>query len=164
MADQVEIKAKLASLQALAPDGYALAFHVRFTTPTFLFQTYDRKWLDHYTQEGYVMSDPAVHWGFENTGVVDWDQLRDKDPANVLVAAAEHGLRYGISWAVGDDAGQSLGSFARSDRKFTQGEIDQIVAIVTDLHVLTHNLQALSPDTAATLKEMSILYTHPTND
>jgi LuxR family transcriptional regulator len=164
MSGQAEIQAKLVALQALTPAGYALAFHVRFTTPTFLFQTYDRKWLDHYSQHGYVMSDPTVHWGFENRGVCDWEDLKANDPADVLVAADAHGLKHGISWAIGDDSSHSLGSFARSDRKFTEDEIAELITIVTELHDLTNNLQALSPEMAAALKELSIMYTHPTND
>lgn len=164
MLGQTEIQEKLVELQALTPTGYALAFHVRFTTPTFLFQTYDRNWLEHYSQHGYVMSDPTVHWGFENRGVCDWEDLKDNDPANVLVAAAEHGLKFGISWAIGDESSHSLGSFARSDRKFSADEISNLIAIVTELHNLTNNLQALSPVTAAALKELSISYTHPADD
>lgn len=164
MSGQAEIKSKLVALQEKVPAGYALAFHVRFTTPTFLFQTYDRKWLEHYSQHGYVMSDPTVHWGFENRGTCNWEDLKSNDPANVLVAAAEHGLNYGISWAIGDETSQSLGSFARSDRQFTDEEKAELIEIVTELHDLTNNLEALSPETADALKELSILYTHPAND
>lgn len=164
MVVQVEIKSRLARLQEMAPAGYALGFHVRFTTPAFMFQTYDSAWLEHYSKNGLIMTDPIVHWGFENRGYKSWAELSDNDPKNVLGAAAEHGLNHGISWSVGDDDSHSLGGFARTDRMFDQGEIDELMQIVTELHNLTHNLQALSPDTSADLKEMSILYTHPAND
>ena len=164
MSVQTNIKSKLVALQEQAPAGYALALHVKFTTPTFLFQTYDRKWLEHYSQHGYVMSDPTVHWGFENSGVCDWEDLKANDPANVLVAAADHGLKYGITWAGEGEGSRSLASFARTDRAFNASEIDELIAIITELHELTHNLQSLSPETAAALKELSILYTHPAID
>jgi LuxR family transcriptional regulator len=164
MTGQVEIKAKLAELQALVPAGFALALHVRFTTPTFLFQTYDRKWLDHYSQQGYVMSDPAVHWGFENRGSRTWAELADMDVAGVFKAAADHGLHYGIAGAVGDDTSPSICAFARGDREFSEAETEVIMGHFKEIHALTTNLQMLSPETAAALKEMSILYTHPAND
>jgi len=164
MADQAAIKQKLADLMALAPMGFALALHVRFTTPTFLFQTYDRKWRDHYTQHGYVMSDPAVHWGFENRGTRTWAELEHMDTAGVFKAAAEHGLRYGIVCALGEDTSPSFCAFARQDRDFTQAETDEIMAHLREMHALTDDLQALSPATITVLKEMSIFYTHPAID
>lgn len=164
MAGQAEIKAKLAVLKGLAPSGFALALHVRFTTPTFLFQTYEKKWLEHYSQNGYVMSDPAVHWGFENRGSRTWAELADLDEAGVFKAAADHGLKYGIACAVGEDASPSICAFARPDREFSKEETDEIMGHLHEIHALTDNLQSLSPETAAALKEMSILYTHPAND
>jgi LuxR family transcriptional regulator len=164
MTGQAEIKAKLAELQVLSPSGYALALHVRFTTPTFLFQTYDRKWLDHYSQNGYVMTDPAVHWGFENRGTRTWAELADLDVAGVFKAAANHGLNYGIAGAVGEDASPSICAFAREDRDFTPEETEEIMGHMREIHALTDNLPSLSPETAAALKEMSILYTHPANE
>ena len=97
MADQDTIQDKLGKLKEAAPAGYALAMHVRFTAPTFLFQTYDRKWLDYYSQNGLVMSDPTVHWGFENRGFVLWSDLVASDTAKVMEQAATYGLNYGVT-------------------------------------------------------------------
>lgn len=164
MAGQAEIQNKLAALMALAPMGFAMALHVRFTTPTFLFQTYDRKWLDVYTKRGYVMSDPAVHWGFENRGVRTWTELAYMDTAGVFKAAAEHNLNYGLICALGDDSSPSFCACASDKREFTQEETDEIMGHLNDIHALTDNLQSLSPETAAALKEMSVLYTHPSDN
>jgi len=60
MANQLEIHRLLEEVQKIATAGFALALHVRFTTPTFLFQTYDKEWLDYYSQNGFVMSDGFV--------------------------------------------------------------------------------------------------------
>ncbi len=84
MQDQAGILRTVERLTALAPSGYAIALHVRFTTPTFLFQTYPREWIEVYTQRGYVMSDPTVMWGFSNTGRVRWSDLADQDSAGML--------------------------------------------------------------------------------
>lgn len=164
MALQTEIQTSLAKLKTMAPAGYALGFHVRFTAPLFMFQTYDKVWLEHYSKSGFIMSDPVVHWGFTNRGVCDWENLRDDDPQGIMVSAAEHGLKHGISWSIGEGDSHSLGGLARSDRRFTADEIEEMMAIITNLHEITDNLQILSPETADALQEMSISYTHPAND
>lgn len=164
MTDQLMVKDKLADLQALAPAGYAIAMHVRFTTPTFLFQTYDRKWLDYYSQKGLVMSDPTVAWGFENRGVKDWADLAGNDPNGVLKAAKEHGLTYGITCSIGSEASPSFGSFSRADRAFQPDEVTTLSAAMAQLHTATDNIKVLSPETGAALREMSIHYTHPAGE
>ena len=68
MSSRSEIERYLAQLGELSPSGFAIAFHIRYTTPAFLFQTYDRRWLDLYSQKGLVMQDPIVSFGFTETG------------------------------------------------------------------------------------------------
>lgn len=161
MADQSIIQDKLGKLKDMCSAGYALAMHVHFTAPTFLFQTYDRAWLEHYSQKGLVMSDPTVHWGFENRGFVDWSSLIGTDPDHVLQQAADFGLNHGITCSVGPESRPSIGSFARSDRTYTPAEAEALCQELSDLHSLTDNLQELSPETADALRKMSIKYTHP---
>lgn len=161
MAASDAIQEKLVDLKAMAPAGYALAMHVHFTAPTFLFQTYERSWLDHYSQKGLVMSDPTVHWGFENRGVIAWSDLVGQDPQNVLGEAADHGLRYGMTCSFGPESRPSIGSFARGDRPFDESEAAILRQNLEDLHHLTDNLKVLSPETAAALRKLSIEYTHP---
>jgi LuxR family transcriptional regulator len=105
-------------LKTIATAGFAPAFHVRFTTPTFLFQTYPKDWLDYYSQNGLVMSDPTVMWGFENTGAVDWAALQANDSAGVLAKAAEYGLKHGATYATEIDGSHSIGTFARTQTVF----------------------------------------------
>lgn len=161
MADQNIIQDKLGKLKDMCPAGYALAMHVHFTAPTFLFQTYDRAWLEYYSQKGLVMSDPTVHWGFENRGFVDWSSLTDMDTDHVMQQAAGFGLNHGITCSFGPESRPSIGSFARSDRPFTTAEAETLSQELTDLHNLTDNLEVLSPETAEALRRMSINYTHP---
>ena len=122
MSAQLEIRHILGDLMDTATAGFALAFHVRFTTPSFLFQTYPKDWLDYYSQNGLVMSDPTVAWGFENTGAIGWSDLTASDSAGVLAKAAEFGLKHGATCATGSDESRSIGSFARADRDFTDAE------------------------------------------
>lgn len=161
MTKQTLIKKNLVVLKDKAPAGYALALHVHFTAPTFLLQTYDRKWLEYYSKQGLVMTDPIVRWGFENRGYKFWADLEADDPAGVLKAAADHGLGYGVVCSVGTDTSFSIGGFARNDRAYTEQEADELSAIMEEVHGLTDNLKVLSPETAAELTKLSIEYTHP---
>ncbi|WP_085879321.1 autoinducer binding domain-containing protein [Roseisalinus antarcticus] len=157
------IEQDLARLESVSPSGFALAFHIRFTTPAFLFQTYDRAWLDIYSQEGLVMSDPIVGFGFshDGTGWVRWSDLADSDPAGVLARSAEYGLRFGVAVVIDDGGSRSVAGHARHDREYTDDEIGQIVEIVTRLHRNTQSDQDLSSDALAELKRMSVILTHP---
>ncbi|MDG1376566.1 MAG: autoinducer binding domain-containing protein [Yoonia sp.] len=160
MAQQDEIRNTLARLKELASGGFALAFHVRYTTPSFLFQTYPKPWLDYYSQNGLVLSDPTVAWGFENTGAIRWSVLAHSDTADVLKKAAEFDLNFGLTCAVEDGPHRSIGSFSRTDREFTDAESALLVAEMAKLHQLTADLKTLSPETAAQLRMMSVQFTH----
>ncbi|MEY1555132.1 autoinducer binding domain-containing protein [Yoonia sp. R2331] len=151
------ISQTLSALKEKAPVGYALAFHIRFTTPTFLFQSYPKAWTDYYSQNGLVMSDPTVAWGFENLGTKRWSELAENDPADVMGKAAEHGLAYGVTIAVEADESRSLSSFARGDREFDAVETAALEADVRRLHEMTAQISALSPDLAQELRKMSVI-------
>lgn len=159
--DQREIATILSDLDSQCPSGYALAFHVRYAAPNFLFQTYSGEWIDIYSQRGYVMVDPTVKWGFENIGLTRWSALAGDDPEGVLDAAKEFGLTYGFAFALDTNGSRSVTSFARADREFTDEEMESISSLAQRLHDLTANLDELSPETAAVLRQMSIRFTHP---
>lgn len=158
---QTEIVRSVEMLKALAPTGYAMAFHVRFTTPTFLFQTYPKSWIDIYSQRGYLMSDPTVLWAFSNTGRIRWSELAAGDASGMLAESAAQGMRYGFTLATDRGGSQSLGSFTRGDREFTTAEMDEIEAIFLHLHAMTLDLREFAPETHESLKQMSVTYTHP---
>lgn len=151
----------LGKLQASAPSGFAMALHVRFTTPTYLFQTYPEAWSDHYNQAGLLMQDPTVAWAFENTGTIRWCDLVAADASGVLKAAAEHGLAYGFTLSQDRDGSRSLSSFSRSDRDFSEAEVALIVTLADELHDLTADGRSLSPKMRDNLRQMSIRFTHP---
>lgn len=158
---QATINEQLGQLMAHAPAGYAIALHVRFTTPMYLFQSYPKDWIDYYSQNGLVMSDPTVHWGFENTGTVRWGDLLARDTSQIIVKAQAHGMRFGFTHALEIDGSRSLSSFTRSDRDFTEGEMAEIAGIVDSLHRETAGGQALPAETREALKGLSIRFTHP---
>ena len=69
------IAALLHELDQRSPSGFAIALHVVFTRPTYLFQTYAKPWMDHYSEAGLVMHDPVVRWGLQNVGRLRWSDL-----------------------------------------------------------------------------------------
>jgi LuxR family transcriptional regulator len=156
---QLEISELLIKLYERAPAGYALGFHVEFTTPKFVFQTYPRAWLDYYSSNGLIMSDPMVAWGFEHEGACRWSALND--PAGVMKLAAEYGMKFGVVIATSSGDSRSICGFANANREFTDIEIKELEADVNSLHESTAEQAQLSPETIQQLKNMSILVTHP---
>lgn len=124
----------LSRLSKLSPAGYALGLHIRFASAHLMIQTYDPKWIEIYTRNGYMLCDPLVSWGFGTTGTCRWSALDYPDPHDVLGKAREYGLNYGVAISHGDVASRTIGGFARSDREFNDQEIAQIHQTVRLLH------------------------------
>ena len=132
--DSSGIELGIARLKRLAPKGFALGLHIRFASAHIMVQTYDIDWIERYTSKGYMLCDPLISWGLASQGTVRWSALEFPDPHDVLGQAAEFGLRYGIAVSCGEPVSRSIGGFARSDREFTDREIDQIHETVRLLH------------------------------
>jgi LuxR family transcriptional regulator, quorum-sensing system regulator SdiA len=148
----------LEQLSFACPSGFAIALHIKFTSPRYLFQAYSKDWIDYYSAHGLVMRDPTVQWGFENTGHMRWSALAGPaDP--VMQKAAEYGLDFGFTTALVQSDSRSVASFARADREFTDIEISEIEEMVTQMHHDTLTAEVLSPDDHLALKRLSILLT-----
>ena len=145
----------LDKLDGLCPKGYAVGLHIRFTTPHFLFQTCNEKWLEYYTENSFVLHDPTIQWGFANNGSISWQDLHKNDPMGVLSKAAEFGLNYGFTLAVFTGKSRSISSFARQDRNYSDGEIAEICDLVQSLHDITLNLDLLDQQELQSLKQTS---------
>ncbi len=135
MSDAQGLDIGLAKLTQLAPMGYALGLHIRFASASIMVQTYDPKWIEIYTNKGYMMCDPLVSWGFANEGTVRWSELKNPDPHHVLQQAATFGLKFGIAVSHGPTSSRTIGGFAREDREFTDKEIAAVKKTVHLLHV-----------------------------
>lgn len=144
-----------------APAGFAMGFHIRLITPSFMFQTYPRSWNDIYVRKGLLMRDPTVLWGFDNTGVALWSDLADLDTENVMGQAAEHGICHGFTYATDAGDSRSITSFARSDRPFAEDEILGIRTEVDLIHDLTGGLSTLDGETRGALVQRGVTFTHP---
>ncbi|MEM8592309.1 MAG: autoinducer binding domain-containing protein [Pseudomonadota bacterium] len=150
------LKSQLDLLAELCPLGYATGLHVRFTSPTYLFQTYPEAWNEHYSANGLVMQDPTVAWGFGNGGWRRWSDLVDEDVAGVLAKAADYGLIFGAALSVLSDGSRSIGGVARRDREYTDAELDRALAIFSQMHALTADEAAISAEDRATIEAYSI--------
>jgi len=137
MSIQARIDLELKNLVPLAPKGYFIGLHIRFTSPLMSFQTYDQAWLDHYTENGYVLRDPMTAWGFSTTGWIRWSDPALIDPFGLFKEAATYGLTFGATVACGPIRSRTIASFARDDRDYTDGEIDLISSVVHRLHEMT---------------------------
>jgi LuxR family transcriptional regulator, quorum-sensing system regulator SdiA len=143
--DLTNLELGLSRLSNLAPEGYALALHIRFASANLMFQTYDPRWIERYTERGYMLCDPLVSWGFSGEGVTRWSELGFPDPHNILGQAAEFGLKYGVAVSCGPVASRSIGGFARADREFTGAEMKLIETTVRHLHEAATPADSLTP-------------------
>lgn len=135
---------KLAILDAHANRGYFAAFHIRLAAPLHAFQTYDKAWTDHYTAQAYAMRDPTIAWGFSTEGVTRWSEITILDPFGIFDDAASYGLRFGIAVSVGAVTSRSIVGLARSDREFTDAEMDEVQEAVRSLHSYTEPPDSLT--------------------
>jgi LuxR family transcriptional regulator len=138
------IDVELQNLARLATAGHFIGLHIRFTSPLFTFQTYDQRWIDHYTENGYVLRDPMTAWGFSRTGWIRWSDPALLDPFGLFKEAAQHGLNFGVTIACGPIKSRTIASFARSDREFRDEEIAKIERTVLRLHDLSEPPEALT--------------------
>ncbi|MFM2391412.1 MAG: hypothetical protein RLZZ437_2967 [Pseudomonadota bacterium] len=134
MATRVGLDAELHQIALMAPAGYSIGLHIRFTSPLMMFQSYDQAWLDHYTESGYVLRDPMVAWGFSSEGCVRWSDPCLLDPFKLFQEAASFGLHFGATVSCGPIKSRTIASFARSDREFADTELAILSAKVRRLH------------------------------
>jgi LuxR family transcriptional regulator len=159
MLREAKIDNALRQLRGLSPRGFAIALHVKFTSPRYLFQAYDKEWLDLYSREGLVLSDPTIPWAFSNIGTIRWSELAPLDSAGLFARAASHGLTYGVTVGVRGGASHSMASFCRPDREYTADEAGQVEAAVQLMHDMTLNASIQTPALHNTLRQLSIFLT-----
>lgn len=142
----------LDDLAELAPAGYFVGLHIRFAAPLLTFQTYDRRWLDHYTEQAYALRDPIIAWGFAIEGVSRWSEITIPDPFGILRQAAEYGLKYGVVVSCGPIRSRTIAGASRNDREFETSEMDRVGALVARLHELTEPPEKLTRAQADALR------------
>jgi LuxR family transcriptional regulator len=160
MLKRTNIAHLIGALHESSPSGFAVALHITYATPAFLFQSYPQEWMQEYSQRGLHLQDPTVMWGFTHTGSIRWSELASQDPAGVFESARAFGLIHGVTVAILMDGTRTVASFAREDREFDDDEIAKISAVLTQLHHETAGGKGLSEADREALKSMSIRLTH----
>ncbi len=155
MTESLGLQRELARLANLAPKGYALGLHIRFSSAHLMVQTYDPKWTEIYSERGYMLADPTVFWGFGNDGSVRWSEIDLPDPHGIVAQAAAHGLKYGVTAACGPTSSRTIGGFARDDREFIDAEMAEIEEIITELHEAATPPEQLNPAQRMALRLMA---------
>jgi LuxR family transcriptional regulator, quorum-sensing system regulator SdiA len=137
------LREDLARIAAICDTGFALAVHIRFTRPRLLYQTYRADWNEYYSANGFMLTDPVVHWGLAHEGVVSWSELEANDAAGVLKEAKRFGLSNGWTYAVGPAASRTIAGLTKSGSDFTADERSSLTAIVDEIHALTDDFDTL---------------------
>ncbi len=138
----------------LAPSGYYIALRIGFAFPMEEVNALPADWVEHYTNQRFMLFDPVIRWAYANVGASRWSALEVDDPKRVIAQAQTFGLRYGVTVAVldsGANAQRSFASFARGDREYTELEIKLLQAFVTRRHNET------APPTNLTRAELEAL-------
>ncbi len=159
MTRRASIAALLHEIDRLSPAGFAIALHIQFTTPTYMFQTYPRRWLDHYTATGMILHDPVVRWGMQNSGRIRWADLEAMDSDGVMEEARNFGLMNGAAIAFVHQGSRSIGGFARAARDHDEEELEELEELLRALHDATVGTRDLSARDKRALTELSIKLT-----
>jgi len=124
-------------IAVLAPTGYYLALRVGFAFPMEEVNALPAAWVDHYTKQRFMLSDPVIQWIYGNNGAIRWSEITHRDPRGIMAQARSFGLIFGVSVSVFDnnpDGQRSFGNFVRPDREFDDAEMQVLQSYVTRLH------------------------------
>jgi LuxR family transcriptional regulator len=139
---------------AIATAGYYIALRIGFAFPKEEVNALPPAWVEHYTRERYMMSDPVLRWIYEGEGACRWSAVPFVDERGILSAACLHGLSHGVAVSIrdtGPGSQRSFGSFARPDREFDDHEVEALRAYVQARH------EALAPPRNITQAEIEAL-------
>ena len=146
-------------LSEQSPSGFAVALHVRFTAADYVHQTYSKAWSAIYSQNGYVMHDPTVSFGFQQLGCIRWSALGAQDEMKIYEQARAYGLVFGFACAIEIDGNRSFAGFSRADREYDDAEMAAMEADLVQLHKLTALPGVLSPALREDLKALAVKFT-----
>jgi len=125
----------LEQLEELAPMGYTVGLHIRFATPLVYRSSYPEAWVEVYNSHSYYLRDPLVFWGVGVEGTTRWSSIPLPDPFGVMKKAAAHGLKFGAVSSYGPITSRSIVGISRSDREFSDEELDQLKELTIRLHI-----------------------------
>ena len=155
MREEQVVSQLLGKIAALCDTGYLLAVHIRYTRPSLMYRTYPQAWIDHYSERGFMMSDPVVHWGLTHTGVVLWSDLTGQDPEGVVAEASGYGLNNGWTYAAGPSTARTIASLTKSGADFSDDQRAALIALVDQIHALTEGFEQMPPETQEALRALA---------
>lgn len=117
-----------ADLHDLAPSGFIIAFNMTFRGPEHMHSAYPEKWREEYEDRNYFAGDPVLTWALISSGCKRWSELIVPDVRKVMVRGASFGLKFGAVFSTKRGRKRSFLTMARSDREFTDNEIEQVNA------------------------------------
>jgi len=120
-------KIDLGDLKRAAPAGFYIAIRVGYAFPMVEHNHLPAAWVREYTISGMIVHDPVMAWVYRHKGTARWTDLVDGDGQGMLELAKTHGLNFGAVASCSDesDAGQrTFGFFCRSDREYTDSELN----------------------------------------
>ncbi|MBZ0128855.1 MAG: autoinducer binding domain-containing protein [Rhodobacteraceae bacterium] len=144
MSQTIGLDFLLEQLDQETPAGYFAGLHIRFAGPLVQYHTYDQKWIDYYTENGFALRDPMVAWGFAKEGATRWSAIKLPDLFGIFKKAAGYGLIYGVVVSCGKLSSRSIVGCARADREFTDEEIERITRLVRAIHEATDPPESLT--------------------
>jgi LuxR family transcriptional regulator len=160
MNNRASIATLLHDLDRRSPAGFAIALHITFSAPRYMFQTYPQRWLERYNAGGLLLRDPVVQWGMQNLGRTRWSDLEKLDRDHILDEARSFGLMNGAAISVFASGTRSIGGFARADREYDDEELAEMETLLIRLHEETTTLHTLSDGDRDALTRLSIRLTH----
>lgn len=141
-------------LKELAPAGFHIALRIGMAFPLEEHNALPLAWIEHYTNQRFMLYDPVIRWVYQHTGAVRWSEIDLDDPRRVIQQAQTFGMRYGAAIShVGAGAQnlRSFGSFARGDREFNDLELRLLTAFISRRHAET------APPSNLTVAELEVL-------
>lgn len=115
-------------LHDLAPAGFIIAFNMTFRGPEHMHSAYPAKWREEYEDRNYFAGDPVLTWALISSGSKRWSELIVPDVRKVMLRGASFGLKFGAVFSTKRGRKRSFLTMARTDREFTDSEIEQVNA------------------------------------
>lgn len=157
----VDVRRIMWRAKEVAPAGFAFGLHFKAMGPSLVFQAYPPEWLSIYNGQGLALQDPAARYTLAENGACRWSELPEPDPAGVLERARDFGLNFGVSIGLDDGTTHSGAGFARSDREYTDEEIEHLMKVTVRLHRVTAPEANIGEATAKELRELASVMSHP---
>jgi LuxR family transcriptional regulator, quorum-sensing system regulator SdiA len=122
-------------LRQLAPEGFAVGLHIRFASPLVYYSQYPAAWVEYYNSHSYYLRDPVIFWGIGTAGTRRWSEIPLPDPFDLLKKAATYGMKFGAVSSYGPITSRSMVGITRSEREFTDEEMERLSEITASLHI-----------------------------